>query len=562
MRVLWSDFYITCLSVGNKISLLYSGQQHKLNMRVKTRLLHGLLLFSVVMTSSTFAMEPADAARLLQQATFGPTASEVEKLKTMTAEAWIDQQLSLPATLHRPYLPEGDLARSNHQRINVWFKTALHAEDQLRQRMAYALSEIFVVSQVGNIMLRKQSGLMYYYDTLINGALGNYRDLMYDVTMHPVMGTYLTYSPNEAHDGDGASEADENYAREIMQLMSLGPYLLQQNGEYQLQDGEPVATYSQEQIKGFAKVFTGLCYADRCDERFATMETPMTANYSKHDVSEKQLLSTVLPANPDSVKSDIDAALDDIFAHQNIAPFVSKRLIQLLITSNPTPAYVARVAAVFNNNGKGVKGDMAAVAKAIFLDDEARNGHVSGNADNYGKLKEPIIMLTNYFRALDVYPEGDAPYYYGLEGSIGQAPLVANSVFNFFRFDFTQPGLPEGMVSPEFQINSEDRWITTNNFWLNEVRFKTSRYDSLAALIESYDTREAGLNAYADYIDLMFTQGQMSAALRAQVIGLLQVTRDKDLRADGTRKNQFFDQDAIGNVMIMLFLSPEFAIQR
>lgn len=512
--------------------------------------------------SSVLAMDSIDAVRLLQQATFGPAFSDVEKLETMDAEAWLDEQLSLPATLHRPFLPEGELARANHPRINVWFKVALHAEDQLRQRMAYALSQIFVVSQDGNIMVRKQSGLMNYYDTLVSGALGNYRDLMYNVTMHPVMGNYLTYSPNKKQNPDGPGEADENYARELMQLMSLGPYLLQLNGEYQLEDGQFVDTYSQEQVKGFAKVFTGLCYSDRCDERFATMETPMTAKYSDHDVSEKQLLSMVLPANPTSVKADIDAALDDIFAHQNIAPFVSKRLIQLLVTSNPTPEYVARVAAVFNNNGSDIKGDLAAVAKAILLDSEARDGHLGENAQSYGKLKEPILMLTHYFRALDVYADDDAPYYYNLEQGIGQAPLVANSVFNFFKFDYAQHGLPEGMVSPEFQINTEVQLLSNQNFWFRDLRFEGQNYTKLVNIIESKASRDEGLDAYADYIDLMFTQGQMSDALRDEVIGILNLTREKDTAPNGSRLFRFSDNDGIGNVMVMLFISPEFAIQR
>ena len=524
--------------------------------------IHIALLCGFLTSFSVISMESVDAVRLLQQATFGPTPAAVEKLKAMDAEAWIEQQLGLPVTLHRPLVAGTDFKRANHQRVHAWFKVALHGEDQLRQRMAYALSQIFVVSQVGNRMRKKQAGLMNYYDTLVAGALGNYRDLMYNVTMHPVMGNYLTYSPNRKAAPNGLAEADENFARELLQLMSLGPYLLQQNGEYQITDGQRIPTYSQEQVKGFAKVFTGLCYEDRCDERFAKMDKPMTATYADHDLTAKKLLSRTLAANPISVKADIDGALDDIFAHANMAPFISERLIQLLVTSNPTPEYVGRVAAVFTDNGNGVKGDLGAVAKAILLDDEARNGHSSELIQSFGKLREPILMLTHYFRALNVYEEGDAPYYYNLEKAIGQAPLMATSVFNFYQFDYAPPNLPEGLVAPEFQINTEVQLITYQNFFFKILRFGGPNYHILVELINNAATREEGIEAYANYIDLMFTQGKMSAALREQVISIINMTRAKDTRANGVRLHRFHDEDGIGNMMVMLFLSPEFAIQR
>lgn len=562
IKILSRNLYTTDISINTKggNALLFSLRQQYKHFK---SVLCISLVFSLFVTPVVSAMEPVDAARLLQQATFGPEPSDVEKLKTMDAEAWLDEQLSLPPTLHRSYFPaDAEFARTNHQRVHAWFQAALHADDQLRQRIAYALSQIFVVSQVNSVTHRKQEGLILYYDMLINGALGNYRDLMYDVTMSPIMGTYLTYAPNYKKDPNGSEEADENYARELMQLMSLGPYLLQQNGDYQTDNGQRIETYSQEQIKGFAKVFTGLCYEDRCDERFAEMITPMLPNYSAHDKTEKQLLSTVLPANPISIKADVDAALDDIFAHANIAPFVSKRLIQQLVTSNPIPEYIARVAAVFNNNGNGVKGDLAAVVKAILLDDEARSGHVSENAQSYGKLREPIIMMTHFYRTFEMYADGDAPAPYNIERGLDQAPLTAPSVFNFFEFDYAHPGLPENMVSPVFQINTEVQLLNHQNYWNSELRFGIPSNGRVTNLIDSAATREEGLNAYADFIDLMFTQGQMSAGLRKEVIDIVKVTRARDTLRDGTRNFRFHDKDAIGNMMIMLFLSPEFAIQR
>ncbi|XPF93628.1 DUF1800 family protein [Colwellia sp. RE-S-Sl-9] len=698
------------------------------------------MMFLVVFctAASSYAMEPVAAVRLLQQATFGPTQEQITKLEKMSEEAWIDEQLSKPATLHRSYYDAAfEYPRANFRRNQGWLKAALHAEDQLRQRMAFALSQIFVVSQVGTSLERYQAGLVNYYDTLIDGALGNYRDLMYKVTMHPVMGTYLTYSPNYKANPEGSNEADENYAREMLQLMSLGTYLLNQDGSYQVDErGKPIETYSQAQIKGFAKVFTGLCYSGRCDWRFGDYTKPMAMSYNAHDLTEKQLLSVTLPANPKSVEEDIQAALDDVFAHSNIAPFVSQRLIQMLVTSNPTPGYIARVAAVFNDNGNNVKGDLAAVAKAILLDDEARNGHMGENALEFGKLREPLIMMTHFFRALDMYQNTDTPEsgFYKLENDLYQAPMMASSVFNFYHFDYSNPRLlqaglvdeseaidepqntdtriislesanypghfvqhveskvrisaiePEevtaqwkvveglagegtfslesvdvpgnflrhrkgnillqpfedkqlyredaswfwkdgfvdpnaisleslnysdeyirhrnyfldrtvinseldkndatffvkdlvstttgtnnpssnkpNLVFPVFELSPEDKLLSRFNFIHRHVVGGSAAmraYDKWAEIINEGQTREEGINNLIDYIDLMFTQGEMSDALREQILYIINMVRQNDTNLNGTLKNQHNDSNALNAVMMLLFTSPDFAIQR
>lgn len=691
-----------------------------------------LLLISLLISANISAVESVDAVRLLQQATFGPTPADVIKLEQMTEEEWIDEQISAPMTLLRSYHDANyKYPRNNSRRNQDWLKTALHSEDQLRQRMAFALSQIFVVSQEGTNLARYQAGLVNYYDMLITGALGNYRDLMYKVTMHPVMGAYLTYSPNYKADPNGTNEADENYAREILQLMSLGIYLLNDDGSYQLDsNGARIETYTPEQIKGFAKVFTGLCDS-RCDPRFADYTVPMVANYNAHDLTEKKLLSTTLAANPVSVEADINAALDDIFAHKNIAPFVSQRLIQMLVTSNPTPAYIARVAAVFNDNGYGVKGDLAAVAKAILLDDEARNGHQGSHARIFGKLREPLLMMTHYFRALDMFDDGAIPVngLYNLESKLYQAPLSSPSVFNFYHFDYRNPqllqeaisqGLNEGslesidnpqaidgrtislesnnypgyfiqyvnnqvridtveqkeqaaqwkivkglagdntfsiesvnfpghflrhaagkisldakedsqlykedaswhwqeglagsktisleslnfpnefirhsnyllvrtaidselqqndasfhikatginiadLVFPEFELSPEDKMLHRLNFIYGQLIRRGEAfqaYDKLVAMIEAAPTREAGINDVIDHIDLMFTQGDMSAELREQIAYIINMTRMIDTQPNGTLRNVHTDATAMRDIMMLLFTSSDFAIQR
>ncbi len=558
-------------------------------------------LASMFVACSAYSMEPVEAVRLLQQGTFGPTPTEVSRLKTMTAEQWVDAQLALPVTLHRSYFPENfDYMRTTVRRNSGWFKAALNADDQLRQRMAFALSQIFVVSQVGTSNLHNhQIGFVNYYDTLVDGALGNYRDLMFNVTMHPVMGAYLTYSPNNKADVNGVKEADENYARELLQLMSVGLYLLNLDGSFKLDsNGQPIEAYTQQHIKSFAKVFTGLCKSGRCDPRFGDYDRPMSANHNEHDLTEKQLFSSVLPANPASVAVDIHAALNDVFLHPNVAPFVSKRLIQMLVTSNPSPAYIERVSKVFNNNGSGIKGDLAAVAKSILLDDEARNGHLSELANVFGKLREPLLTVTHVFRALEVNDVFSTPVkgFHFLAENFQQAPMMAPTVFNYYHFDYTHPTLLQKyntgpqvnepvsqlesastllplppalagttITSPVFEMLPEDKLLNRLNFVYANVTKRSevfSAYGPLVNIIDNATSRAEGIDALVDHLDLMFTQGLMSNALRTQIKYIINTTRAFDTNRNGTRKNRYLDANAIGDVMMMLFTSPEFIIQR
>ncbi|GLS24699.1 hypothetical protein GCM10007877_04130 [Marinibactrum halimedae] len=410
----------------------------------------------VFLSANAAAMEPLEAVRLLQQGTFGPSQSDVNRLENMTAEQWVDEQLMLPPTFQ--YKGQ-DFGRRPMGRYRSWFHSAFYSEDQLRQRMAFALSQIFVVSQAGTKLHNHQSGLVTYYDTLIKHGLGNYRDLMYDVTMHPAMGVFLTYAPNNAAPANSAQEADENYARELLQLMSIGLYELNMDGTFKLENGERIETYTQDHIKAFAKVFTGFCFQDirrdsgnyTCDDRFGDYTVPLIRALGRHDKTEKRLFPTpehpdgqILAANSgmshDEFEDEVDAALDNIFAHPNVAPFVSERLIKMLVTSNPSPNYIKDVASVFNDNGQGVKGDLAAVAKAILLHNEARHGHIN-DTTVFGKVREPLLALTHYYRVLDVWQDGDTPEYgfYGLADSLFSAPMMAPSVFNFYQFNYAHP---------------------------------------------------------------------------------------------------------------------------
>ncbi len=538
----------------------------KLN-TMRKKLARALCFTSIVLAPIGFSAPATsapldDSVRLLNQATFGPDFHNIDALKGTTLESWIQAQIELPATYHRELFEELETEdiEAEH-RVHAWFFASLHAQDQLRQRMAFALSQIFVVSQFGNLLAEKQGGLFSYYDMLIEHGLGNYRDLMFDVTMHPVMGSFLTYAPNEKAAEDGSTEADENYARELLQLMTLGPYLLNLDGSFQLDEqGQRIPTYTEAHIKSFAKVFTGLCYVEECDPFESQMIEPLEAHIDDHDMSEKVLLNRTLPADPDSVLDDINGALDDIFEHPNLAPFVSQRLIQMLVTSNPSPQYLARVASVFNDNGEGEKGDLAATVTAILLDEEAREGHLGEAANTFGKLKEPLLMLTHLLRATHAFTPEETPFIPRLFKNFGQAPLNAPSVFNFYHFDHTPHSLAQGLVAPEFEMSPEDQLLERYDLFFRLV--KKQDFELMVNIIEEAESREAGIENLINYFDLMLTQGQMSPLLREEIAFQINGARQKDTRRNGKRKNKFTDRHAIINSLLLILTSAEFTIQR
>lgn len=505
----------------------------------------------------------AEAWRFLNQATFGATPAAADEFKRLGAAAWIDAQMALPASLQLPFLqalpaPQFPFERQA-DRLDAWFRNAVNGEDQLRQRVAFALSEIFVVSQQG-ALVSYPYGLASYYDMLAGHAFGNYRELLEDVTLHPAMGIYLSMLGNEKPDPALNIRPDENYARELMQLFSIGLVELNADGSVRLgADDQPIPTYDQATIEAYAHVYTGWHFAGAPSFELAfpnafNQTIPMQLYPDYHDTGEKRLLSgVVLPAGQTG-EQDLAGALDSLFFHPNVGPFVAIRLIQRLTASNPSPGYVSRVAAVFDDNGAGVRGDLGAVVRAILLDPEARPA-APGATD--GKLKEPLLRLTQLWRAYDARSASGRYALLAAGVFFGQAPLAAPSVFNFFSPFYAPPGeIRDGsLVAPEMQIATEYQNTLVTNYFLYQAFGLNSASDALAeddVYIDIDDEVEvaADTDALIDMVAAKLTGGELSATLRAEIETMLALLPADDpvLRAAET--------------IYFIASSPEFAYQR
>ncbi|SMF95766.1 Uncharacterized conserved protein, DUF1800 family [Methylomagnum ishizawai] len=462
-----------------------------------------------------------EAVRFLNQATFGSTQRDIDHLKHMPLSAWIKEQYGLDASCHLATLNQTQNNSSRENRMEVWWRLAVRAPDQLRQRVAFALSEIFVVSERNSGI--PQNALAVYYDVLVRNAFGNFRDILERVTLSPAMGRFLSMLGNQKPDPLLGIRADENYAREVMQLFTIGLVRLDPQGLPMLQDGQPIPTYIQAEVEGLARVFTGwtwgdsLYFTDGDDWRIG-----MRAFGDYHDRAAKTILDQVRVPARGTAASDLKLALDTIFNHPNVGPFIGRQLIQRLVTSNPSPAYVGRVAAKFNDNGQGVRGDMKAVIEAILLDDEARRGPAA-NA-NFGKLREPLLVMAHLWRAFNVaLPDGTVPYLYP-ESSIGQAPLSAPSVFNFFRPDYAPNGAikNKGLVAPEFQMVTETQSTQLHNELWGRIQWYYSGnpyldLNNLLVDIEALRVRAAKPATLVDYLDQLLTGRRMPTAVKSSL---------------------------------------------
>ena len=413
-----------------------------------------------------------DAVRLLIQATYGPRPEDFRHFQSLGAESWFQEQVELPASSWLgvwqkwiDFYAEQGITNVVTDGETFW-EIALEGEDQLRQRMTLAWSELFVISTTSTLQ-GYRAPAHSYLDTLSNHAFGNFRDLLEAVTKHAAMGLYLNMLGNEKENAELNIRPDENYAREVMQLFTIGLQELNQDGTPKLnQLGDVIETYTPDTIREYAKVFTGWHLTGTTVEKwpnaldiFSEVDEkarfPMEPVEEYHQKTEKTLLRDYYVPAGQPAEEDLQIALDSLFYHPNLAPFISKFLIQRFVTSNPSSAYIGRVAAVFNNDGAGVRGNLEAVIKAILFDREARQSPEEKD-DSFGKYKEPLLAVTSIYRMFDVQTTSGI-YSIGMEGRFGQFILRSPSVFNFFQPDFSPVGefKDRNLSAPEKQIINE-----------------------------------------------------------------------------------------------------------
>jgi uncharacterized protein (DUF1800 family) len=477
----------------------------------------------------------ADAIRLLEQSTFGPNDALIGHVLAVGTQGFLNEQYAVPPSQYPvlKYVPVGQQAtfcptdpnpqcgRDYYSLFllqNAFFTNAINGADQLRQRVAFALSEILVTS---GVTVNTAYGMSKYQQIFLDNAFGNYEQILTRVTLSPVMGEYLNMVNNDKP--TKSVQPNENYARELLQLFSIGVWQLNQDGTQKLDATKAsIPSYGQDEIEGFAHVFTGWTYPLLPG---ATARTHNPRNYlgdmvpvdGNHDKGAKELLNGVtLPAGG-TIQAELAAAIHNIFLHPNVGPFIGKQLIQKLVTGDPTPQYVSRVAAAFNNNGLGVRGDLRAVVNAILTDPEAR-AYVKVDP-GYGKLREPVLFIAAAARMLGA--QSDGVYLAQQTGPLGQPLFYPASVFNYYPPTYELPNTEQ--LAPEFAIANSSTSINRYNF-ANTLSFGTiaplSTLPGAVGTTPNWSTLTAAAgdtNTLLDRLSAQMLHGMMSAEMRAAI---------------------------------------------
>ena len=448
------------------------------------------------------------AGRFLEQATFGPTSADLAHLQQIGIDAWLTEQFNAPET---QIVDPGGMGSGALQ--SQYVSRLSQAPDQLRQRVAYALSQIIVISMNKNIY---PDEVVPYLQILSRNAFGNYRTLLGEISVSSQMGKYLDLAKS-TKPGPGGG-ANENYAREVMQLFSIGLYMLNPDGSQQLDaQGHPIPTYTQATIQQVALALTGWVYPNNAWEDFSGPMVPLEAN---HDTTQKSFLGCTLPAGQNTTQ-DMNGFLDCLFQHPNVGPFIATRLIRSLVTSNPSPAYIQRVAAVFDNNGAGVRGDLAAVVRAILTDPEARNDAAPPAS---GRLKEPILHIVSFVRALN----GSISTTNGLSwlfSRMAQTPLTPPSVFSFYSPLYRVP--QTAYFGPEFQIYTPTESILRGNF-LWEIISNPST--DMTTNLSPFVAVAGNTQQLIDAVDQALLYGRMPAPMRQSLANAVVAQSDNNSR--------------------------------
>lgn len=529
-------------------------------------------------TATSVPQKPAltkqEAARFLQQAQFSSTEDEIAALQSVGIESWLDAQFEMPISkkgwdwaMEQKFNTTQLRFQGFPVNFMMWHQL-FTAPDTLRKRVALALSEIFVVSEMGLGLDMRVFALGSYWDLLNTHAFGNYRELLEAVTLSPSMGSYLNTKGNRRADAKTGRRPDENYAREVLQLFSIGLVELNQDGTPKKDaQGNEIETYDQDTVLNLARVFTGWDldrrFGDTPDKPFHVAK-PMLMNEARHSPEEKRFFNTVVPAVTPGAQS-LRMAMDAIASHANVAPFICKQLIMRLVTSNPSPNYVGRVAAVFNDNGEGVRGDLKAVVKTILLDDEAR---AETGAAYRGKVREPMLRQVQWFKTFSTRQSVSGEWLLHptqSEYRLAQSPFRSTSVFNFFspfyaplNTQFSQ----DNLVAPELQIADEATVAGYASYMFDTIRNGLRLYDYADKYSEKYDvlpdySKELTLVAepqkLVEHLNLVLCAGQMSSTTRNEIIrGLLLITEQRN-KEDWQIERVYF-------AVLCTMLSPDYLV--
>ncbi len=517
------------------------------------------LIAQVQGTPPALLVSHEDAARFLDQATFGATDADIHTLSLIGYQAWLSQQFALPQTLQEPAVEQALIldndpcaaadvkcnaalfVQNNQGEVfvqNQFWQNSLSSSDELRQRVQYALSEQFVISGTNPQVQDMPRGEANYYDLLGTDAFGNFRQLLQDVTLNPMMGQFLSMQGNDK--GNATTDPDENYAREIMQLLTIGLWQLNDDGTQKLDGtGAPIPTYSNTDVQGLAKVFTGFswnipgnstdtAWSSCCiyvGTGFGEDLLPMQSFPGHHSTAEKDFLGVTIAASatPDP-DGDLKIALDTLFNHPNLPAFFSKQMIAHLVTSNPSPGYVSRVAAVFKDNGQGVRGDLKAVITAILLDPEARDSAGAVTNPKYGKVREALVRYTEWARAFTAQSRNGGYYLGSTEDMIwglGEMPLRSPTVFNWFAPGYVPPGTSieaAGLVGPEFQMTNVTSVVGFLNYVQNAIGADAKDGPDVFAAYDAELGLAATPTALVDRINLLLMAGQMNSTLETEIV--------------------------------------------
>jgi len=548
-----------------------------------------------IFTPNVSIAKPAtdgEAARFILKASLAATEPEIADIRSVGYVAWLDKQMDIPISQtgvdwlsSRGYdqVTVDEFYFRDTLADNMVWNQLITSPDPVRKRLAYALSQFFVVSTNGIEIDWRSNAMAAYWDVLNRNALGNFRQLLEDVTLNPAMGVYLSTLDNKKEDTRTGRVPDENYAREVMQLFTIGLNELNNDGTRKTgATGQPIETYTSSDVSNIARVFTGYSYDYANLVRTPSVRVPSTLvaplesvirrmtsdptrweraqTISQHSMLEKTFLGTTIPANTDASTS-MKIALDTLFNHPNVGPFFSKQMIQRLVTSNPSAGYVDRVAKIFNNNGSGVRGDLRAVFKAILLDDEATNA-AGLTSPTFGKVREPVLRFTQWARNFGATSQSGNWTINNTSNaafSLGQSPLRAPSVFNFYRPGYVPPNTAiatNTLVAPEFQIVNEVSVVGYINFMASAIGSANGLNNDVKATY----TRELAIvsdtTALLNRLSLLLSGNQLSDSTKATIKAALDATTITDTSSLADKQRRVY------LATLLVFASPDYLVQK